>query len=248
MKVVPGQFLVVLDRTPKMQVDAHCEALDTLPVFHKLIAALGGRIAWAAGASRAMNIACPKCGLTAITAIDAAPLKITAGVYPLRPEAVHCESCDYGARASQLVRAIIEPKAVGPFVRDNFPNLEPKLTLFTAAKHGSSTAVDTDADRACQRALPAEHDRTIEVCRIKTYDLARAVLCVQEKGDELPWKKVEVTPTGEIENPRWHGGVPTLQENVRARQRDLEQRSANLKQLNSDVEAYRLERAVELGL
>jgi hypothetical protein len=190
---------------------------------------------------RRPGIPCPQCGAKIITATGAPAIGFNAGTYgPAwdKPGMATCAACGWHERPSEAVERLFDTVAEQlEFMGKHCGGAKPPELAFDIARYGDVVTMDMNTLTATQRVQPAEHDCTVDLCRVLAIDEPLEVL---KAAPDLPFVKVRTNPQGEpLEE--WHGMATTATERSQLDAAQREVRRRREAEIEREVEQFRNE-------
>jgi hypothetical protein len=245
---VPAGQKALINRWLQKVTDSAPDALRTY------LEKKGFPIRNAGGRNRVVGFADPVNGAKTITATGLSPCYLENGTYRVgggagatNPTQVRSTVSGFSGSFEQVVRLVCADDfpAMEMALQADFRNYRPQMQPFFAARDGDKVALEATERAALQKVLRFDHDCTGEICRIHALDSAMAADWIRE--NDVPYKRVKVTPQCEVVKSDWHapevGEYDPDAERLKAAE-DKQKRDA----IEREVEELRAQRLSDAGL
>jgi len=164
----------------------------------------------APGRDRIDGFADPDTGVKIITSTSLPPCWIKLGHYHqgdrglTQPDRVVSVASGFHGTFERVLRLVCgdDFNAMEQSLQSNFPHYRPQMQWFFGARDGAQEALETTEKAAIQKVLRVDHDCCVELCRFHALDKGMVADWIQE--NDVPFKRVKVTPQGEIVDPIWY--------------------------------------------
>ncbi len=228
-------------------------SLQRLPIARDVFAVLGIKLVWESGAKR-VPIACPSCGALKTTRDGNYALTFLGGGNfdesgrRNQPCLLECRACNVDVDVLLLLDGY-KAKDLDALLDGPLRRYAPRSSVFIVGDVGGKFFIG----RTVKEALPPKKlgpvfELTQRLSRVEAMDAAHAAGLVADHHGAMTWRDVPITRDIEPEDTGWHGGRLQVWEQRKLRRQKQVAKTAARKALEADLEAFRQQRATELGL